>query len=150
MKNAAQFWADRVTKQFKETYVSSVTLGNELTSSNPAAIAWAKSFSELLDALQKYIKQYHTTGVTWNPKVSFQFHVIWGNKLIRRATQLHLPFPPLPLPLPHLHLHLPIHRPLLKQPELPPVVPQVQEPSSPLSIKVAPSLPVSRRWIHPR
>jgi adenylyl cyclase-associated protein len=22
MKNAAQFWADRVTKQFKETYVS--------------------------------------------------------------------------------------------------------------------------------
>lgn len=54
MKNAAQFWVDRVIKQFKET--------------NPAAIAWAKSFSELVDAIQKYVKQWHTTGVTWNPK----------------------------------------------------------------------------------
>ncbi|WVQ93921.1 hypothetical protein IAU59_000999 [Kwoniella sp. CBS 9459] len=56
MKNATQFWADRVTKQFKET--------------NPAAVAWAKAFSELLTTLQAYVKQWHTTGVAWNPKGS--------------------------------------------------------------------------------
>ncbi|CAD6574188.1 MAG: hypothetical protein TREMPRED_001033 [Tremellales sp. Tagirdzhanova-0007] len=56
MKNAGQFWADRVTKQFKET--------------NPDAIAWAKSFMALVDALQAYVKQWHTTGVSWNPKGS--------------------------------------------------------------------------------
>ncbi|ORY22976.1 adenylyl cyclase-associated protein [Naematelia encephala] len=56
MKNAAQFWADRVTKQFKET--------------DTRVVDWAKSFIALVDALQKYVKQWHTTGVTWNPKGS--------------------------------------------------------------------------------
>ncbi|WWC66989.1 uncharacterized protein I206_100896 [Kwoniella pini CBS 10737] len=56
MKNAAQFWADRVTKQFKET--------------NPAVVAWAKAFSQLVTSLQAYVKQWHTTGVAWNPKGS--------------------------------------------------------------------------------
>ncbi|WVQ74018.1 hypothetical protein IAR50_003599 [Cryptococcus sp. DSM 104548] len=56
MKNAAQFWSDRVIKQFKET--------------NPAAVAWAKSFLDLISAVQAYVKEWHTTGVTWNPKGS--------------------------------------------------------------------------------
>jgi adenylyl cyclase-associated protein len=38
-------------------------------SRNPAAITWAKSFIALIDSLQSYVKQWHTTGVTWNPKV---------------------------------------------------------------------------------
>ncbi|KAL7420321.1 suppressor of rasval19 [Cryptotrichosporon argae] len=54
MKNAAQFWVDRVVKTFKET--------------KPAAVTWARAFVALVDALQKYVKQWHTTGVTWNPK----------------------------------------------------------------------------------
>ncbi|WRT63497.1 uncharacterized protein IL334_000402 [Kwoniella shivajii] len=54
MKNAAQFWSDRVIKQYKET--------------NPAAVAWAKAFSQLLTSLQAYVKQWHTTGVAWNPR----------------------------------------------------------------------------------
>lgn len=54
MKNAAQFWVDRVIKQFKD--------------SNPDALAWARSFSALLDTLQRYVKQWHTTGVAWDPK----------------------------------------------------------------------------------
>ncbi|KAK8844644.1 hypothetical protein IAR55_006491 [Kwoniella newhampshirensis] len=36
--------------------------------SNPTAVAWAKAFVFLLDALQQYVKQWHTTGVVWNPK----------------------------------------------------------------------------------
>lgn len=38
-------------------------------SRNPAAITWAKSFIALIDSLQSYVKQWHTTGVAWNPKV---------------------------------------------------------------------------------
>nr|XP_019048563.1 adenylyl cyclase-associated protein [Kwoniella bestiolae CBS 10118]OCF27493.1 adenylyl cyclase-associated protein [Kwoniella bestiolae CBS 10118] len=56
MKNAAQFWSDRVIKQYKD--------------SNPTAVAWAKSFAQLLTSLQAYVKQWHTTGVAWNPKAS--------------------------------------------------------------------------------
>ena len=33
-------------------------------------IAWVNSFIALIDGLQKYVKQYHTTGLVWNPKVS--------------------------------------------------------------------------------
>ncbi|KAK6905044.1 hypothetical protein I203_105863 [Kwoniella mangroviensis CBS 8507] len=56
MKNAAQFWSDRVVKQYKDT--------------NPTAVAWAKAFAQLLTSLQAYVKQWHTTGVAWNPKGS--------------------------------------------------------------------------------
>jgi adenylyl cyclase-associated protein len=38
-------------------------------SSDPKQVAWARSFIALIEELQKYVKQYHTTGVTWNPKV---------------------------------------------------------------------------------
>jgi hypothetical protein len=38
--------------------------------SKPEVVAWAKSFVTLIDALHAYVKQYHTTGVKWNPKVS--------------------------------------------------------------------------------
>lgn len=54
MKNSAQFWIDRVNKQFKDT--------------NPDAVAWARSFGSVIDALQKYVKKWQTTGVVWNPK----------------------------------------------------------------------------------
>lgn len=39
-----------------------------LTESDPKQVAWARSTTVLLDALQKYVKQWHTTGITWNPK----------------------------------------------------------------------------------
>ncbi|BEI82609.1 hypothetical protein CcaverHIS002_0304770 [Cutaneotrichosporon cavernicola] len=53
MKNSAQFWIDRVNKQCKET--------------DPDAVAWARSFGAIIEALQKYVKKWHTTGVVWNP-----------------------------------------------------------------------------------
>ncbi|WVQ82634.1 hypothetical protein IAT38_004766 [Cryptococcus sp. DSM 104549] len=56
MKNAAQFWGDRVVKQFKET--------------NASVIAWTRAFLFLLSSLQQYVKQWHTTGVAWDPKGS--------------------------------------------------------------------------------
>lgn len=56
MKNAAQFWSDRVIKQYKET--------------NTSVVAWAKSFIALIAALESYVKEWHVTGVVWNPKGS--------------------------------------------------------------------------------
>lgn len=43
---------------------------NAHVDSKPEVVAWAKSFVALIDALHAYVKQYHTTGVKWNPKVS--------------------------------------------------------------------------------
>jgi hypothetical protein len=39
-------------------------------------VVWANSFVALIDSLQKYVKQYHTTGLTWNPKVSFDARML--------------------------------------------------------------------------
>lgn len=51
-KDAAQFWTNRVLKEFKE--------------SDPNAAAWVKGFLGIFEDLKSYIKKYHTTGVTWN------------------------------------------------------------------------------------
>jgi len=56
MKDAAQFYGNRVIKDNKET--------------NPKAVEWVRAFAAMLDALKAYIMQHHTTGLTWNPKVS--------------------------------------------------------------------------------
>ncbi|QLQ79644.1 hypothetical protein HG537_0C02910 [Torulaspora globosa] len=50
-KDAAQFWTNRVLKQFKET--------------DPNAAVWVKDFLTVFDRLKEYVKQYHTTGVAW-------------------------------------------------------------------------------------
>ncbi|KAJ9094853.1 hypothetical protein QFC19_007782 [Naganishia cerealis] len=54
MKDSAQFYTNRVIKEFKD--------------SDPKQVAWARTFISLIEELQQYVKQYHTTGVTWNPK----------------------------------------------------------------------------------
>ncbi|BGP37912.1 suppressor of rasval19 [Rhodotorula kratochvilovae] len=53
-KDSAMFWVNRVIKEHKE--------------SNPKQVEWARSFVALLEELRKYIMQYHTTGLAWNPK----------------------------------------------------------------------------------
>ncbi|KAM0792418.1 hypothetical protein ACM66B_005096 [Microbotryomycetes sp. NB124-2] len=53
-KDSAEFWVLRVLKEHKE--------------SNPKQVEWARSFTATLVELQKYVKQHHTTGTSWNPK----------------------------------------------------------------------------------
>ncbi|PLW19651.1 hypothetical protein PCANC_08950 [Puccinia coronata f. sp. avenae] len=53
-KDSAQFWVNRVLKDCKET--------------EPKLVEWAKSFVFVLEELRKYIMQYHTTCLVWNPK----------------------------------------------------------------------------------
>ena len=54
MKEAGQFYANRVIKEFKEK--------------DKTSVEWASSFLSLLTELQGYVKQFHTTGLVWNPK----------------------------------------------------------------------------------
>ncbi|CAJ0890143.1 6656_t:CDS:2, partial [Entrophospora sp. SA101] len=54
LKDASQFYAHRVIKEFKDKDRSHVD--------------WANSFILLLTELQSYVQTYHTTGLVWNPK----------------------------------------------------------------------------------
>jgi adenylyl cyclase-associated protein len=51
MSDAAQFYANRVLKEFKEK--------------DPTHVEWVKQWMKVLSDLYAYVKQYHTTGLTW-------------------------------------------------------------------------------------
>ena len=51
MSDAAQFYANRVLKEFKEK--------------DPTHVEWVKQWMKVLTDLHAYVKQYHTTGLTW-------------------------------------------------------------------------------------
>ncbi|CAE7231572.1 unnamed protein product [Rhizoctonia solani] len=54
MRDSATFYANRILKDFKDK--------------DQQHIEWARGFLALLDELKKYVMEYHTTGLTWNPK----------------------------------------------------------------------------------
>ena len=54
MKDAANFYANRVVKENKDK--------------NQVHLDWVKAFMAVMDELVGYVKQYHTTGLYWNPK----------------------------------------------------------------------------------
>lgn len=51
-KDASQFWTNKILKEFRET--------------DPNSTKWVKSFLGIFDNLEPYIKEYHTTGLSWN------------------------------------------------------------------------------------
>lgn len=54
MNDAGQFYTNRVLKDWKEK--------------DAKHAEWAKAWVQTLSELQKYIKQYHTTGLVWSGK----------------------------------------------------------------------------------
>ena len=50
----AEYWANNIRKEFRVT--------------NPDHIDFCNTFKTLMLELVKYVKEFHTTGVTWNPK----------------------------------------------------------------------------------
>lgn len=54
MKDSAQFYANRVIKEYKDK--------------GSKHVEWARSYITLLSELQKYVKSVHTTGLLWNAK----------------------------------------------------------------------------------
>ncbi|EJW85844.1 adenylyl cyclase-associated protein [Wuchereria bancrofti] len=51
MFEASMFFVNRVLKEYKDDRIHT---------------EWAKSWSDVLNALQKYVRQVHTTGLVWN------------------------------------------------------------------------------------
>lgn len=56
MKDAAQFYVNRILKDYKEKEKTHVD--------------WATAFSTFLTDLQAFVKKFHTTGLVWNANVS--------------------------------------------------------------------------------
>ncbi|CAO3663185.1 unnamed protein product [Umbelopsis ramanniana] len=53
MGNAAQFYSNRVVKEFKDK--------------DPQQIEWTKAFLAIINELYGYVKEHHRTGLVWNP-----------------------------------------------------------------------------------
>lgn len=51
-KDSAQFWANRVIKDYKEK--------------DARHVQWARDFAAVFDALRQYVKEYHPKGLAWN------------------------------------------------------------------------------------
>lgn len=81
-KEAAQFWTNRVLKDFKDT--------------NPDASTWVQNFMSIFDKLKEYVKEYHTTGVSWDAKGS-DFETVFKNS---KNTQSSTSSPAAPSPAP--------------------------------------------------
>ncbi|OAD79696.1 hypothetical protein PHYBLDRAFT_157303 [Phycomyces blakesleeanus NRRL 1555(-)] len=54
MKDAAQFYANRVAKEWKEK--------------DPKHVEWSQAFLTVLDNLGRFVKENYPTGLPWNPK----------------------------------------------------------------------------------
>lgn len=54
MRGGSEFYSNRILKEFKGV--------------NQTQVDWVQSFNSFLKELQAYVKQFHTTGLTWNPK----------------------------------------------------------------------------------
>lgn len=53
MKDSAQFYTNRVIKEFKDK--------------DKTHVEWCRAFIKIFDALKDYIMKTHTTGLSWNP-----------------------------------------------------------------------------------
>ncbi|KAN0127539.1 Adenylate cyclase associated (CAP) N terminal domain containing protein [Lactarius tabidus] len=54
MKEATQFYGNRILKDFREK--------------DPTHVEWVRAYTAIFDDLKKYVMEYHTTGLYWNPK----------------------------------------------------------------------------------
>ena len=63
MKDAGQFYTNRVLKDSKDSRAS-----KDWKATGPCHTEWTKAWVSTVANLQVYVKQYHTTGLVWNPK----------------------------------------------------------------------------------
>ncbi|KAF8232305.1 cyclase-associated protein [Tricholoma matsutake] len=54
IKESALYYGNKVMQEFK--------------SKDPKHVEWVKSFIAVLEEMRKYVMEYHTTGLSWNPK----------------------------------------------------------------------------------
>lgn len=53
LKESSEFYGNRVIKDYKEK--------------DPKHVEWVRAWYALLEELRKYVMEYHTTGLSWNP-----------------------------------------------------------------------------------
>ncbi len=73
MVDAAQFYTNRVLKEYKEKYnhATIFQLAFWYSQDDPFCrdkmhVDWVKAWIQVLNDLHAYVKQNHTTGLTWN------------------------------------------------------------------------------------
>jgi len=54
IKDATQFYGNRIIKEFKEK--------------DKKHVEWAKAFTAIFDDMKQYVMEHHTTGLVWNAK----------------------------------------------------------------------------------
>ncbi|KAK3088497.1 hypothetical protein FSP39_019897 [Pinctada imbricata] len=62
MQDAGMFYTNRILKEFKEK--------------DQKHVDWVKAWMSIFRILQAYIKQHHTTGLTWNPQNSTRTSIV--------------------------------------------------------------------------
>lgn len=68
MREAAEFWVNRVIKEYKDSCVGTTGVSSSARS-DKKQVEWARSWSALLEELRKYVFAHHATGLGWNAKV---------------------------------------------------------------------------------
>ena len=63
MNDAGQFYTNRVLKDSKDSRAS-----KDWKATAQSHVDWTKSWVSALTNLHAMVKQYHTTGLVWNPK----------------------------------------------------------------------------------
>eukprot|EP00079_Xenopus_tropicalis_P036664 XP_017950435.1 PREDICTED: adenylyl cyclase-associated protein 2 isoform X2 [Xenopus tropicalis] len=86
MTDAATFYTNRVLKDYKST--------------DPRHVDWVKSYLNIWSELQAYIKEYHTTGVSWGNAICSVPSTAKGVALLQKSSESSCPPPPPPPPPP--------------------------------------------------
>lgn len=63
MNDAGMFYTNRVLKDSKDSRAS-----KDWKATSPCHVDWTKAWVSTLTKLHALVKQYHTTGLVWNPK----------------------------------------------------------------------------------
>lgn len=91
MKEATQFYGNRILKDFREKCAIFTSLhfyNSCYLDRDPTHVEWVRAYTAIFDDLKKYVMEYHTTGLYWNAKVrdpsTFPIN-LWANELHRRV-----------------------------------------------------------------
>ena len=84
MRDAAQFYANRVIKEFKET--------------DKRHVEWTQLFNNFLKNLQEYVKKHHTTGLAWNADGASLSQMLNSDQDAKASAPAPPPPPPPPSP----------------------------------------------------
>ncbi|EGV60635.1 suppressor of rasval19 [Yamadazyma tenuis] len=85
-KDSAQFWSNRIMKEFRDKDQSQVD--------------WVKEFLGIFEPLKDYVKEYHTKGPKWNPNGKPLSEVLAGASKVPAPAVGGAPPPPPPPPPP--------------------------------------------------